>query len=92
METLGKGKIRIDRLLSWSSYCLLESPVILLEPVQVAACSVSQDSPTVSEILNEIRFLYISLGDSTKEFEEKAGRPIIILAQGMAVVFPVHLK
>lgn len=33
MGMLEKGKIHIDRLLSWNSYRLLESPAILLEPV-----------------------------------------------------------
>lgn len=33
MGMLEKGKIHTDRLLSWNSYRLLESPAILLEPV-----------------------------------------------------------
>lgn len=33
MGALEKGKIFIDRLLCWNSYCLPENPAVLLKPL-----------------------------------------------------------
>lgn len=91
MRMLEEGKIHINRWLHWNSYHLLESPVSVLEPLQVTACNVSKGSP-VESVKSSIRLDFYTFPLVTsREFEEKPDRPVV-LAQDMAVIFPVLPK